>query len=165
MDCTFLTDTGKFNVRVCALVQHEGRVLLGRCENDDYWHTVGGRLKTGETLKDGAERECREETGAALHVRRLAAFCENFFAIRGTPFHELSVYYEMEALLDAHVIPSEFYEAGCREELRWFPLDELHACPLLPPFIGELLQRRAEWPLHIVRREGKEGCTLCEPLR
>ncbi len=158
MDCTFLTDEGKFNVRVCALILHEGRILLGRCEGDTSWHTVGGRLQTGETLRRGVERECCEETTVPLRTERLAALCENFFDFHGTPYHELSFYYQMEAPTDVTAIPHEFHDAGHREELRWFPVAKLDPCSVLPPFIGELLARQDNWPLHIVRHES-EGTT------
>mgnify|MGYP002732524514 CR=1 FL=1 len=164
MDCTFLIDEGKFNIRVCALVLHAGRLLLGRCEGDPYWHTVGGRLKTGETLKIGVKRECREETGVSLRAERLAVLSENFFTLHGTAFHELAFYYWMETPPDPAAIPSEFCEDGVREELRWSPLKALPQAPVLPPFLQSLNWTDTDWPLHVVLRQ-EEGTTICEPLR
>jgi 8-oxo-dGTP pyrophosphatase MutT (NUDIX family) len=50
-----------------------GRVLLQRRSNDGLWGTPGGAMEPGETLKETARREVREETG--LEVGSLTLLC------------------------------------------------------------------------------------------
>ena len=48
------------------LLDDTDRLLLFRSADDDgapFWYPVGGRIENGETLRDAAVREVREETG------------------------------------------------------------------------------------------------------
>ncbi|MHC4402720.1 MAG: (deoxy)nucleoside triphosphate pyrophosphohydrolase [Planctomycetota bacterium] len=55
-----------------AVVWHEGRVLIGRRLQgkalEGFWEFPGGKVSTGETPREAAARECREETGLAVCV-------------------------------------------------------------------------------------------------
>ena len=56
-------------VGVGAVVLREGCVLLvqrGAAPAREFWAIPGGRLRLGETLQEGAEREIREETGIVI---------------------------------------------------------------------------------------------------
>jgi lipoyl(octanoyl) transferase len=55
-------------------VASDGRVLLLRrsAERGGFWQPVTGRLEPGETPRDAARRELREETGADVPVEPLA---------------------------------------------------------------------------------------------
>ena len=56
---------------VGALVFRENRVLLvkrNQPPGKGLWAIPGGRLKLGETLKEAAEREVREETGVIIRA-------------------------------------------------------------------------------------------------
>ena len=59
-------------VAVGAVVFHHGRVLLVRRSNPpakDQWAIPGGRVKLGESLRQAAERETREETGVRVAAK------------------------------------------------------------------------------------------------
>ena len=59
-------------VAVGALVFRENRVLLvkrNQPPGKGFWAIPGGRLELGETLKEAAEREVREETGVIIRAR------------------------------------------------------------------------------------------------
>lgn len=52
-----------------ALVRDEaGRVLLLRRPDNDLWTIPTGALKRGETIRECAVRECREETGVIIET-------------------------------------------------------------------------------------------------
>ena len=58
-------------VGVCALVIHEGKVLLikrGAPPNEGLWAVPGGSLELGESLRECAERETFEETGVTVRA-------------------------------------------------------------------------------------------------
>jgi ADP-ribose pyrophosphatase len=53
------------------MVVRDGRILLVRRANPPgkgLWAIPGGRLELGETLKEAAEREIREETGLSVRA-------------------------------------------------------------------------------------------------
>lgn len=57
---------------VGAIVIREARVLLvkrGKPPGKGIWAIPGGRVKLGETLKDAAKREVREETGVIIQAK------------------------------------------------------------------------------------------------
>jgi 8-oxo-dGTP diphosphatase len=55
-----------------AVVEHEGRWLIGQREADralpGFWEFPGGKIEPGETPAEAAMRECLEETGARVEV-------------------------------------------------------------------------------------------------
>ncbi len=56
---------------VGALVLHKGAVLLvrrGKSPGRGLWALPGGKVKLGETLREAAEREIREETGIEIEA-------------------------------------------------------------------------------------------------
>lgn len=64
-----------------ALVEHDGRYLVGRRGDDvplgGYHEFPGGKCHPNETPAEGAVRECREETGLQVEVRRLRLAIEH----------------------------------------------------------------------------------------
>lgn len=63
---------GSPQVAVGAIVVEAGRVLLvkrSQPPGKGVWAIPGGRVELGETLKEAAEREVREETGLRVRAR------------------------------------------------------------------------------------------------
>jgi 8-oxo-dGTP diphosphatase len=52
------------------IVDDDGHVLLSRRGDLDIWNLPGGRVDSGETLREAAAREVLEETGLAVHLER-----------------------------------------------------------------------------------------------
>jgi len=68
-------------VGVGAIVVKDGRVLLVKRAadpNKGLWAIPGGSLELGETLREGAEREIREETGIVI-AAKYPAFTFDYF--------------------------------------------------------------------------------------
>lgn len=136
-----------FGVRVAAVVERGGRLLLVRHQKPDrdpYWVLPGGRLEPGETIPECAEREVAEETG--LEARFSGLLYVGEFLREGR--HTVDVTARMaageedEAALgsDPEVAPGA--EPTLRE-LRWVSVEELKELDLLPVPLKERLLRDA----------------------
>ncbi len=66
---------GKLNQAIVALVEHEGKVLVGKKEKtlghplSEAWHIPGGSLKGCESDVEGLTREIWEEAGIKIRVK------------------------------------------------------------------------------------------------
>ena len=132
-----------FGVRVAAVVEREGLLLLVRHQKPDrepYWVLPGGRLEPGETIPRCAVREVAEETG--LDARFSGLLYVGEFLREGR--HTVDVTARMtvdgasEAVLgsDPEVAPGA--EPTLRE-LRWVGVEELGEIELLPVPLKERL--------------------------
>jgi 8-oxo-dGTP diphosphatase len=137
-----------FGVRVGAVVEREGALLLVRHEKPDrdpYWVLPGGRLEPGETIPECAEREVAEETGISARFSGVLYVSE--FLREGR--HTVDVIARMEASggeeaslgSDPEVAPGS---DPTLRELRWVGVEELEQIDLLPrPLRARLLKDAA----------------------
>lgn len=145
-----------FGIRVGAVVARDGALLLVRHQKPDrdpYWVLPGGRLESGETIPECAEREVEEETG--LSARFLGVLYVGEFLREGR--HTVDVVARMEtdggaeARLgsDPEVAPGS--EPTLRE-VRWVKAGELGQIELLPASVRERLLEDAVdgWPVREV---------------
>jgi ADP-ribose pyrophosphatase YjhB (NUDIX family) len=121
-----------------ALVEHDGRVLLGRRAFDPsagLWDLPGGFLNEGEQPLDGLRRELREETGLEIEPTE-------FF---GTWIEDYTGRKVLALTWIASVAAGEAVAADDLVELRWFGPDELPAPDELafPTFVEILSLWRA----------------------
>jgi 8-oxo-dGTP diphosphatase len=136
-----------FGVRVAAVVERGGAVLLVRHQKPDrdpYWVLPGGRLEPDETIPECAGRELAEET--SLTASFLGVLYVGEFLREGR--HTIDVVARMalegdgEAVLgrDPEVAPGT--EPTLRE-VRWVSVDELRGIELLPTSIKKRLLKDA----------------------
>lgn len=152
MDTTFHTDQGVFNYRTAAIWIIEDHILLHRQAGDNYWALPGGRVHVGEDSKNSLAREMKEELGVEITVEQLLWFTENFFDYRGTPFHEIGLYYTISGLVDPSLRQKgPFYGLeGERLIYQWVPLDELPSMTVYPVFLKERIIHIPSSTEHII---------------
>jgi 8-oxo-dGTP diphosphatase len=136
-----------FGVRVAAVVEREGALLLVRHQKPDrdpYWVLPGGRLEPGETIPECAGRELAEETGLTAGFSGVLYVSEFLREGRHTidVVARMSLQGEEEASLgsDPEIEPGT--EPTLRE-VRWVSVEDLRELKLLPVSIKERLLRDA----------------------
>ena len=71
MDCSFKQDNKKFRYRAAAIIFHDNKILFAKNDKDDYYYSVGGAVKFGETAEEAVVREVLEETGVQYEIDKL----------------------------------------------------------------------------------------------
>src|SRR5665213_2540626 len=118
-------DVGRPVLGVSVLVRDGGRVLLVkrvRSPLKGYWSLTGGHVEGGETLRQAATREVREETGLAVHDLRQIDVAEIISegAAGGAPYHFVLVVFAGRAG------PADPVAGDDAAEARWVRQDELN---------------------------------------
>jgi len=58
-------------IGICILLEYDGKLLLEHRTDSDTWSIIGGGLKIGERLTEGALREVFEETGLVIREEQM----------------------------------------------------------------------------------------------
>lgn len=127
-DITLRCGSGIVNMRVGAIITKGGKFLMVGNERSNYYYSVGGRIKFGETAEEAVRREVFEETGVKLEVDRLGFVHENYFygdspKNLGRLIYELSFFFYMKVPDDFEPHCMSFDEDESREHLSWISPD------------------------------------------
>jgi mutator protein MutT len=122
-------------VGVGAVILHQGRVLLARRGNPPLageWSIPGGKLELGEKLREGLEREVREETGLKVEAAELLDVFDSIFtdAEGRTEYHYVLVDFL------CHLRAGVAAAASDAIQLAWATPDELDSYGLRPATSG-----------------------------
>ena len=120
---------GIINIRVGAIILKGTHFLMVRNHLSDYFYSVGGRIKFGETAEEAVLREVFEETGVRLEIDHLGFVQENYFigdspANMGKVIYELGYYFYMKVPEDFEPVCDSITEGGQTEYLEWVSPDE-----------------------------------------
>ncbi len=123
-DMTVPCGEGLINLRVGAIIQRDGRILMVANPKADYLYSVGGRIQFGETAEEAVIREVLEETGCRMAVDRLGFIHENYFygdnaSNRGKVIYEVSFFFYMRVPPDFRPVCGSETSDGAAEFLRW----------------------------------------------
>lgn len=158
MDLSFVTESGRFNYRVGAIIQDCGKLLLHK--NAHYYATIGGRVKLGESSETAIIRELKEELQLDFEVDRLGFVDETFYAEDGKNYHEMSFFYYIKPLTNISAIALSYNDDGTPRtdvELVWIPLDKLANYEVYPPFFKTELLKPEKSVRHII--DDRRGAT------
>lgn len=154
---TFTQENTRFTCRIVGVAIEDGRVLLHRAEDDDFWALPGGRGELLEPASATLRREMQEELGIAVDVVRLLWLVENFFQYRGFDFHELGLYFLMRVPVDwsLRTVSGPFLgdEHGVKLLFQWFPLEALPEMRVYPSFLADGLRNLPASPQHVVHTD------------
>lgn len=116
-------------VGVGAIIVRQGHVALIRRAKPPLlgeWSIPGGMLELGETLRQGAEREAKEETGLEVRAGELLGV---FDRIVPDPQGRTLYHYVLVDFL-CEVISGDLCAGHDAAEARWFKPDEISRLPL-----------------------------------
>lgn len=155
-DLTIPAGDGLLNVRVGAIIMKENKILMVGNERSDYFYSVGGRIKFGESAREAVEREVFEETGVKMEVDRLAFVHENFFVgdapvNLGKQIYEISFFFYMKVPDEFEPVCNSFTEDNSEEHLSWISIDTDKK--YYPEFFRDELKNSSKEVKYIISRE------------
>ena len=126
IDMNVTSGAGRINLRVGAIIQKDGRILMVHNDNSPWGYTVGGRIHFGETAEEAMHREMLEELGMDLEIDRLGFIHENLFHSdedQGTVTYEICYYYYIRVPEDFEIPRAVFEDEGNNNYLEWIDID------------------------------------------
>ncbi len=122
-----------------AIIVHEGKVLLNRCTGHSgsiYYDLPGGGQRQFETMEEAVVRECLEETGRLVKIKRFAALCEEIYddqMLREKYFdYTHRVHHIFLAELANNIVLEPTETDFQQDEIQWVGIDEIPYIDLRP---------------------------------
>ena len=139
MDITIKATAGKFNYRVAAMIVHEAHILVMQDEGILHDYLPGGRVHLHEPAETALSRELREELDIDIPPHQLTFIAESFFTIDSTRYHEMCLYFLMEAPPELLIRGDRFTRVEGSEihHFRWVKFEELRHLSFYPIFLKE----------------------------
>ena len=157
MDLTIDVEDYKLNVRAAGIIIHNGKFLVHRNVNCDYYALIGGRVAIGEDSATTVIREIKEEMGKDAEIIGYVSTIENFFEEKGAKYHEIMFVHRVEfADEEDKKIEYTLKNIEGREELQyeWIELDRIDDYNVVPVAIKDVLKGK-NWPVHKINDELK----------
>ena len=139
MDISIKATAGEFNYRVAAMIVHEAHILVMQDEGIPHDYLPGGRVHLHEPAETALSRELREELDIDLPPHQLTFIAESFFTIDSTRYHEMCLYFLMEAPPELLIRGDRFTRVEGSEihHFRWVRFEELRHLSFYPIFLKE----------------------------
>ena len=132
-------------IGTCVLLEYDGELLLEHRTDSDTWAVIGGGLKVGEKLTEGAIREVFEETGLLIKEEQLEFYNIYDDPSRIASYPDGNVWRILTVVYRARLkeLP-EMVCSGESRELRFFSMEELREVkvaathiPLVEEYLGK----------------------------
>ena len=148
MDISIKATAGEFNYRVAAMIVHEAHILVMQDEGIPHDYLPGGRVHLHEPAETALSRELREELDIDLPPHQLTFIAESFFTIDSTRYHEMCLYFLMEAPPELLIRGDRFTRVEGNEihHFRWVKFAELRHLSFYPIFLKERIFTLPEHP-------------------
>ena len=148
MDISIKATAGKFNYRVAAMIVHEAHILVMQDEGIPHDYLPGGRVHLHEPAETALSRELREELDIDIPPHQLTFIAESFFTIDSTRYHEMCLYFLMEAPPVLLIRGDRFTRVEGNEihHFRWVKFAELRHLSFYPIFLKERIFTLPEHP-------------------
>ena len=148
MDISIKATAGEFNYRVAAMIVHEGHILVMQDEGIPHDYLPGGRVHLHEPAETALSRELREELDIDIPPHQLTFIAESFFTIDSTRYHEMCLYFLMEAPPELLQRSDAFtwVEGNEIHHFRWVKFEELRHLSFYPIFLKERIFTLPEHP-------------------
>ena len=159
-ECVFFRGNQMFRYRVGAIIIENDHLLLIGNETVDFYYSVGGGVKLGETAEDAILREVFEETNVNYKIDRLAFIQEKLINfdepgfLQGVNCHEIGFYFIMQSQGNMNTNCTSLCQLG-KEYLKWIPLSKLENIKLYPKFFKKKLKTLPEYIEHLVVNDMK----------
>lgn len=149
MDISFVTDEGRFNYRVSAVILDGERILAMHDERSPYFYLPGGRVRMGERAEDAVLREVREELGIEVRIVRPLWLSQSFFNedVVRVDYHKLCLYFLVDAsATDLLTRGDRFRGPELRHvhDFEWLPFERLKDEYFYPLFLKTEIYRLPE---------------------
>ena len=148
MDISIKATAGEFNYRVAAMIVHEAHILVMQDEGIPHDYLPGGRVHVHEPAEAALSRELREELDIDIPPHQLTFIAESFFIIDSTRYHEMCLYFLMEAPPELLIRGDRFTRVEGSEvhHFRWVKFEELRHLSFYPIFLKERIFTLPEHP-------------------
>ena len=154
---SYLQNNIRFNYRIAGLCIHQGKFLLHRAENEDFWSLPGGRAELLENSRETVVRELLEETGFQAEVQRPLWLMENFFDYNGEKFHEIQIVYQVSFPEQSPIMLQNIFYGEEADQLqliyKWFHPEELTALVIRPAFLQKGLKNIPVALEHVIQHD------------
>jgi ADP-ribose pyrophosphatase YjhB (NUDIX family) len=154
-DLTFRMVSGKFNLRVAAVIIRESKILVMSDNECPYFYLPGGRVSLHETSENAIRREIAEELNENIEYAKLIWTVENFFIEmqHGEDIHEICFFYQCELNAESRIYKDLDFttlETGRINHFKWVPIDKLESLDVVPKFLKVKLSVPIEGVQHFV---------------
>lgn len=141
------------HIRLRAIIEHEGRMLLVQGKRRTHWALPGGHLEEGESLPDAMSREIVEELGVSPVLGRILYVYQLFFA---NGEESLEFFYEVTNGQDFLYVDRSKTSHGEHElaEHAFVDVTQPTELKILPEFLCDYITDKADsnWPKYHLER-------------
>lgn len=124
-----------FEVCARAFVVKDGKILLCKRKEADYFFFPGGHIDFSEKAEEALKREFQEEIGMAISSLKFIGANENYFNQNGDEHHEFNLVFSGD-IPDGEVKALEDYL-----EFQWVSLDLLDQEKIQPAVLKDELKK------------------------
>ena len=151
-DLSLMIGNVKLNIRVGAILEYNGKILVEKNKTVDFGVIPGGRIRTMECGKEALIREIKEELQIDLSKENfeLISLLENYFEFDNKTYHE--IYFVYKAVLSNDYGVNNGYENIDNNDSNfyWYTKEEFENQNILPAILKEIIYNK-EFKNYIVK--------------